>query len=653
MIVLSSSALALILLISPAPSRSEDQWKPVTADDLRMKEPTVEKDADAEILFKEVYLEIGKSKVVRSTYIRMKLFTERGVKNQGTVELPYVGKDKVEQIAGRTIKPDGTIIELRPDSIFDREIVKTRGFKIKVASFAMPALEPGAIIEYRWRESEKLGELASIRLDLQDDVPARRNSYTLKVPSEFVYYLRTESFNGPEVRFVTLEKNIKVATVNNIPASRDEPLMPPTNQVRWWVLVYFADWGFSMRYRRAMNEHLNSVLKESEEVRSAATAIVGDAKTPDQKLERLFQFCASKIRNVSLPDPASQSELSRLRENKTPSDTLRQGAGTGSDVNFLFAALAKAVGLNPLLAQLPERSEIFFDAMDHDVPVSLHFLSASNIAINVGGEWRFFDPASKYVPYGMLRWQEEGVRAMLIGRGDMAYALTPISPADKSLLRRTASLKLAEDGAIEGDVRVEQTGHFAVDERLKYMRVSASDYEESLRKGLEEQFVGAQVSAVRADNAADAERPFAYSYHVKMPGYAQRTGRRLFLKPAFFNHGESPLFSASARKHSVYIQYPWSESDVVTIELPAGFKPDGIEAPPPLKVGGLSEHKVTTRLIEGRRLENSRSFYFGGGGIVLFPVKTYPDLKSFFDLIHERDNQIITLSADSAEERRR
>lgn len=637
-------ASLFVMLASGTAFAGDDSWRPVSPDDLSANQSTVEKDADAEVLFKDVYIDLGFSKVTKSTYVRIKIFNERGAKAQGTVELPYLNKEKVEQIAARTIKRDGTIVELKPAAIFDREIVKIRGFKVKVKSFALPAVEPGAIIEYRWRESEKLFD--SLRLDLQDDIPARFVTYTLKVSADLDPFIRFKTFNGPEIGFVHQEKNLRVAKLKDILASREEPYMPPKSQVRSWMLIYFADWSFSSRYLEAMLKHLSSILKPSGELNKAAVEIIGDATTPDQKLCRLFRFCTSNIRNVSQSDPGSEGAEVTFKENKTPTDTLKQGIGTGSDINFLFAALAQAAGFNPYLAQLPDRSDIFFDPTSHDIALSVHFLSATHIAIKVDGEWRFFDPASKYVPYGMLRWQEETGRALLYGAVGTAQAQTPLTPPEKSLIKRTARLKLGDDGALEGEVRVECTGHPATEERLDYASGSVDEYVESLKKTVTERLTGAEVSDVRTENAADTTLPFVYSYRIRAPGYAQRTGKRLFVQPAFFQHGRAASFSASHRKYPVYFHYPWSESDSVVIDLPAGYVPDSPDQPEPLTAGKLSQYKGEVRISDGGRLQYERSFYFGGGGVIVFPPTSYSLLKQFFDDLHERDNRIITLKQE-------
>ncbi|HEY3135446.1 MAG TPA: DUF3857 domain-containing protein, partial [Blastocatellia bacterium] len=140
------------LALTVARAFAGDDWKPIDPAQLALKAPVVEKDADAEAIFWEVHINDAGEDLVFSHYIRIKVFTERGKESQGKIDIPYRGKNRVTDIAGRTIKPDGSIIELKKDAIFERTIVKAGEFKVKAKSFAMPAVEPGVIIEYRWKE---------------------------------------------------------------------------------------------------------------------------------------------------------------------------------------------------------------------------------------------------------------------------------------------------------------------------------------------------------------------------------------------------------------------------------------------------------------------------------------------------------------------
>jgi len=46
-----------------------------------------------------------------------------------------IGRTKITDIAGRTMKPDGTIVEVEKNSVFDRVLVQAQGVKQRAKSF--------------------------------------------------------------------------------------------------------------------------------------------------------------------------------------------------------------------------------------------------------------------------------------------------------------------------------------------------------------------------------------------------------------------------------------------------------------------------------------------------------------------------------------
>src|SRR5262249_40885924 len=126
LLLCSLSILCLVALA--ATSALAQDWKPVDPADLALKAPVVEKDADAEAIFWEVRIDDSQQDELSfKNYIRIKVFNERGRESQSKVDLPYLGSNQIKDINARVIKPDGTIVELKKDDIFERTIVKVSG----------------------------------------------------------------------------------------------------------------------------------------------------------------------------------------------------------------------------------------------------------------------------------------------------------------------------------------------------------------------------------------------------------------------------------------------------------------------------------------------------------------------------------------------
>ena len=642
----------VVTLLCFVTAQAGDDWKPIDPAHLAMKASVVEKDADAEALIWEVYIDDSQADLVFNHYLRIKVFNERGVESQGKVDITYFDRWRIRDIAARTIKPDGTIVELKKDAIFDRTVIKVSGLKLKSKSFALPGVEPGSIIEYRYREVREGAYAGNLQLYFQRTIPVHLVKYYLK-PSDELGSMQAYTFNGNMPGFIKEKNGFSSVQMTNVPAYREEPRMPPEDKVRTWMLVYYrrettvnpqkywADVG------KRLYDEFKPKTKPNDEVKKMTAEVTGGAATADEKLQKILEFCRLKIRNLSSDTSGvSTEERKKLKENNNPGDTLKRGYGTDNDIDMLFAAMATAAGFEARLSLMGDRSKFFFDPSFPNT----YFLAGGEIAVKVGDEWKFYDPSGKYISIGMLPWSYEGVQALIVDPKEPTWVTTPVSPADKSLEKRTAILKLSEDGTLEGDVTLEYTGHFAVEKKRYNDDDSAETREKTLHDLIIARMSTAEISRIKIENVTDQVKPFIYTFHIRVPGYAQRTGKRLFLQPSFFHQGKGAVFSSSERRYPVYFHYPWAEYDEVTINLPPGYALDNAEAPSPVTAGDISWCKVSLAMTkDGKTLVFRRNFQFGGkNGSILFPVTAYPDLKRLFDAYQEIDRHTITLKQQSA-----
>ena len=194
------------------------------------------------------------------------------------------------------------------------------------------------------------------RLHFQRDIPVQTVKYYIKPLKNDVAYksigMTARTFNGEPTPFVKEKDGFHSTTMTNVPAFREEPRMPPELESRTWMLIFYSidqvlppDQCFGRSTAKGCMKLYQRDMKVNDEVRKAAASIIGDASAPEQKLERLYEYCRLKIKNVN--DDASGlsfEERKKVKENKSPSDTLKRGVGTGIDIAMLFAALARGRG---------------------------------------------------------------------------------------------------------------------------------------------------------------------------------------------------------------------------------------------------------------------------------------------------------------------
>jgi hypothetical protein len=636
-----SIAVWILAAVLSAQTGYSQDWQPVTESDLASG-PAVDKNADAEALFWDIHIEQSESKTILSNYLRIKIFTDRGVETQGRVDLPYGNRNSIKDIGARTMLPDGGVVELKPDAIFERTIARSKKIKVQAKSFALPSMKPGVVIDYRWTEVIQDVDPIHLPLAVQRDIPIQLVRYSIKPISEIIWPLRVTGFNVHPDLLQRDKRGNWFGSIKSVPAFIQEPGMPPESAVRAWLLIFYDYYAFWDEYGRYTYEAVKPRIKITDEIRNEATRLVAKAATEEEKVRRIYEFCRTEIRRTdddAVEDPV-QRAADMSKENKIPADTLKRKAGTGKDIDFLFAALAGAAGFDARYAVLSDRGRFFFD---NHYPTP-HMLASYNIAVRLNNQWHFFDPAGRYLSFGMLRWQEEGVPALLVNASGSEFVTTPFTPAERSLMKRSITGRLEPDGTLEGDVRIVLFGHDGADEKAVLDGLTSNEREQYVKNPVQHRMNAAEISNINFENVTDRQQPIIESYHVRVPGYAQRIGKRLFFEPGYFQHGRTPMLPSSTRIHPVYFPYPWTEDDMVLIDLPQGFGLDNADQPAPEAVAGTTvKHEMHIAVMDGRTLRYTRRLSFGIDKKILFPVSEYPLIKAILDAIDKRDAHTIAV----------
>jgi hypothetical protein len=634
-------------------------WRPVEASELAQKTPRVDPAADAEAIFWDVHVEDrlqgGDLSLSMIHYIRIKIFTDLGREKYATVEIPAYGKRVIADVAGRTIKTDGTIIPLKKDAIFERDLVKTKGAKQRGTTFTLPNVAAGDIIEYHYKEIRDNEAATNLRLYYQREIPMWSVTYHIK-PLDLQwqpFLMRSMAFQCKHPPFQKEPNGFYSSTMTNMSAFLEEPNMPPEDRLRAWVLIYYEEdkkiepEKFWKELGKSDFAKFKSLTNPDGSVKQTAAEVIAGLDKDPEKLDALDRFCRTRIRNIfSVAFPMTPAERKAIKPNRSPGDTLKQKAGTGEDIDLLFAAMAKAAGFDARMARVSDRSDFFFNAT---YPTA-YFLRAHDVAVRLNDKWIFFDPATPFLEAGMLRWQEEDAAALIADPKEGVLVSTPYLDSTRSKRIRRGTFKLLDDGTLDGSVEYTYTGHFSRGQKTRFEDMTLARREEDWKQSTKDRLSTSEISGFELLNVTDPEKPMIVRHKITVPGYATRTGKRILLQPAFFQRNVAPRFTDSKRKFDVYFDYGWSEDDEVTIDLPEGWQLDLPVAPKGTKLGDVGSYSVEVRkTTDGRKLIYRRNFEWAREGRLLLPVTAYPQVKAAFDFVQEQDGYTVALKAvDSA-----
>jgi hypothetical protein len=371
-----AALLVAVPLLAQTPTVVNITWLPVTEAERALTAPVVDKNAGAEAIFWRVHVmdEVMGTDLQRVLYhyVRLKIFTEEGKKNAATTEISYNDRTFINSIAGRTIKADGSIVELEKDAIHDRDVVRAGRRRIKVKSFAMPGVEPGAIVEYRWKEIQHRPRMLYIRLQFQREFPIHKVTYFIRPLSrDYTTYVMVRwPFNCQPSPLKLERDGFNSTSLENVPAFKEEPMMPADANVRPWMLVFYNDGKkrdpekYWTDVGKDTWDELKRALKSNDEIRQAAQKAVEGA-SEEEKVVRLVRYLRANFRGLwdrSVTEAERTKVLKQMSKERirNVAEIFKSGIGTADELNTLFATFASEVGLEARPALLASRNEISF-----------------------------------------------------------------------------------------------------------------------------------------------------------------------------------------------------------------------------------------------------------------------------------------------------
>lgn len=599
-------------------------------------------------------------------YERVKILTEEG-KKYANVELPYfssigtlgtTGDDKtLEDISGRTIHPDGTIIPFTGKPYL-KVLEKASGYKVQEKVFTLPDVEVGSIIEYRYATRINDNIFESPIWLIQDDLFVKE--------AHFAWWPTTRSLVDEDEKpintiawFPVLPADAKIEShelpatslnfaptreyeihVKNVPPRIKEEFMPPIGSFSYRVNFSFSPYRSQQEYWQAVgkqwSKHANSFANPNGALTEATAKITAGATTPDQKLHKIYAAVMA-LENTRFTRQHDQREdkASGMGQVKTAADVLVHERGTPTELTLLFVGMARAAGFHAYAMRVPDRTERIFTPMWLD---TRQFDDVIAI-VNVDGKDVYFDPGARYAGYAQLAWEHTFVEGLRQIDGGTALAGTPGDGYRANHLARVANLTMAADGEITGKVDITYTGAEAVYWRQRALRGDEEELRKEFREAAEHLLPKTlDIEVASMQDVSDYTKPLAVHYKVKGT-LGTAVGKRVMLPTDVFRANASSTFPHEKRETSVYFHYPEFVQDAVRINLPAGYTVEAIPTSATYKMNNIGAYAMqvsqTSTSITARR-----DFVFAD---CLIERKDYPELRAFYSQLEAKDQETTVL----------
>lgn len=635
-------ALTACLVLPLVCSAQQNSWVPLTEQEKAIKEVPGNPGADAiELYYYQLIDDNSYSNNAEWDYVRIKILTEKG-KDHADVNIPLDNGLHIRDLKARTIHPDGSIVDFQGKA-FETAIVKAKGFKYQAATFTFPAVTVGSILEYRYKIDYPANLLPYHVWDLQQDL------YTLKEHFKLIAYTGqirdvegmtsvSASYNLPPGVKLQRKSDGYELDAENIAPFEGEPFMPPPQPYRYRVSIRYGDQSMAKAEKFWKEIGLKAYLYTDgfignhKEIRQAANEAVAGEADPEKKLRKLYAR-VQQIRNLSYERPRTQAEEKKedLKTNNTVVDVLQHKYGTASDITMLFTAMARAEGVDAILALSTNRSGQIFEP----TLLAEWQLAAPIVIVNSNGKQFLLDPGTRFCPFGLLRWYRTATQALLLEKAGGVMVNIPLASYTQGDLERNADVQIAEDGTLTGDVTVRYNGYGAMEWRLDALQTDEAGRNKKLEDELKGWLPnGAVVKLKDAQPWDKSEEPLVAHFTVRVPSFASFAGKRLITPDYLFGTAQKHAFSHKDRKYPVYFWYAFAEIDNVNIKVPAGFT---VEDLPQQQDATLPYARYQSLIkFDGQQISNHRALLIGQN---FFPLEKYQELKGFFSKVETGDEQ--------------
>ena len=590
-------------LLGSALSYGQDfRFGKVSEEELQEQVHPKDSAANAAILYKEQYSHIEYSPndgftLTTEIFQRIKIYNKDGF-DWGTHVIPvFVGGTKDENVSNLkavtyTLE-NGKIEEykLDNDGIFKEE----RSKNFNVEKFTMPNLQPGCIVEFRYKFfSPYLSDVDEIRF--QEDIPVNKAELTFESPEWLVFQLHRkglfpldiqETNKADKINFtsrvgaynaglqggsrgtlqsqsIDLMNKTYSIKVQDVPAMREEAFSSNIDNYRAAV-------SFELSYTKFPNEPIETrtssweavcktiydsegfggQLKSDRYFDDDLDEILQGVSDPKEKVVRIFEYAKRRM---------TWNGYLGIYADEGAKNAYKKGSGNSADINLTLVNMLRYAGL--------DANPVILSTRDNGIPIFPTRNGFNHViaGVVIEGTVLLMDATNKIGAVNLLEEALLNWNGRLI-REDGTSDWVSLNPGSHAQENTMVNAEIDENFALNTKVRSQFTGHYGLRHRKNF---GGKDEQEQL-EAYERRYSGIELNQIQIENLENPYEPVQISYDFEMADGVERVGDKVFISPLLHLASQETPFKSEQRRHPVDFGYPWKDRYIITINLPKGY----------------------------------------------------------------------------------
>ena len=626
--------LFFLLFLCIATNAQVQPFGTVDTADLKLTSCNFEKDANAMVLCDRALVYYKYSTVVMEYHKRIKIFNDKG-NDAAKVRIEYYGAHNDETISdlkAQTINLTNNTIEYTPvdkSQIYTQNVDKDT----KAIVFTFPNIKPGSIVEFKYKWSTPYAGNFP-QWTFQEAIPVRYSELKSEFSRDYTFKFikRVYQKMAVDTSYFTNGKNINqgktfIWALNNIHSFKEEPYTGSTNdntehlliQVsfleRTWLnlvknLLDDIDFGNELDTRILLNKEINIVDK------------ISVLPTQDEKIAYIYNLVKSSMKYNDQTGIYTDNEIKRAWSKKE---------GNAAEINLIVYHFLKKAGINASLLLVNTRGRIEpYYASTRQLNRVVCYIPADSAK-----QYYVLDAVSKSAVYNQIPYYLLNSNALMVNpetKASSFITLQNLSPARKVVY---VNAEITPDGTMKGATQINCFSYNRTSVAKRYKDDGEKKYIEYLRDDNN----NLKISALKVENLDVDSLPLTQNidFSLELSGSDENY---IYFSPNLFTQLNTNPFLSEDRFSD--IDFKFLNNFIISgrYKIPAGYKIDALP-------------KMVNILMPDKSISFKRVVAEDDGFVIVhytisykksyYVKEDYPDLKAFYQKLHEMLNEQIVL----------